>query len=391
MTNWIRKSPRERRIKRGIAVSIALFLVLSMTALAVAFSVRKSTEPTVAPTRPEIAQARALAESGVERAAWALNNPSAGSGLGIPAAQVPARSPFDGSRFFVLGERRGGFTVEVAAGASDNERAVTAVGWTPNNTAPNHAQRKIQARLQLSALGVRVLDPPCALCVNGQVQIAGSADIRSQSNGCGTNPPPSTAVTSTAGIFRSGGANHVYGYGNNRPNEASDIDGAARSAASFTYTPAELAELKAVAQRDGTYFRGARTSIPTQARVIFIDTTTGAPYSRSTPDAEAGSLTLGGKQTYSGLIIVSGPMTLSGRNTFNGLLYALNDLTMTGSITVNGAVVSENRRDTSSTNVDSSATSKNQINFHCGNIRNAGGTVTPLWTVVPGTYRENAG
>lgn len=377
-------------MKRGIAFSTVLFLVLSMTALAVAFSVRKSTEPTVAATRADISQLRALAESGVERAAWALNNPTAGSGLGIPAAQVPARSPFDGSRFFVLDERRGGFTVQVAAGGSQNERAVTAVGWTPSNTAPDRAQRKIQARLQLSALGVRLLDPPCALCVNGQVQIAGRADIRSQSNGCGTNPPPSTAVTSTAGIFRSGGANHVYGYGNNRHNEGSDVDGAARSATSFTYTRAELAQLKAVAQRDGTYFRGARTSLPTQARVIFIDTTTGTPYSRSTPDAEAGSLTLGGSQTYTGLIIVSGPMTLSGRNTFNGLLYALNDLTMTGNITVNGAVVSENRRDTS-TNVDSSATSSNQINFHCGNIRNAGGTVTPTWSVVPGTSREIAG
>ena len=226
--------------------------------------------------------------------------------------------------------------------------------------------------------------------MNGQAQIAGRAEIRSQSNGCGTYPPPSTAVMSTGGIVRTGDATHIYGYGNNRQNEGADVDGAARSATSFTYTRAELAHLKAVAQRDGTYFRGARTSIPTQARVIFIDTTTGTSYSRSTPDAEAGSLTLGGSQTYTGLIIVSGPMTLSGRNTFNGLLYALNNLTMTGNITVNGAVVSENRRDPP-TNVVSPSTSSNQINFHCDNIRSAGGTVTPTWSVVPGTSRDIAG
>src|SRR5688572_10433203 len=389
MANRIGKSSRERRFKR-IGVSTGVFVALSVSALAVAFSVRNSPEPTVTATHAEISLARTLAESGVERAAWALNNPTAGAGLGIPPAQVPARSPFDGSRFFLVDERRGGFTVQVVAGGSQNERAVTAVGWTPNNTAPNRVQRKVQARLQLSALGVRLLDPPCALCVNGQAQIAGRAEIRSQSNGCGTNPPPSTAVMSTGGIVRTGEATHIYGYGNSRHNEGADVDGAARSATSFTYTRAELAHLKAVAQRDGTYFRGARTSIPTQARVIFIDTTTGTSYSRSTPDAEAGSLTLGGTQTYTGLIIVSGPMTLSGRNTFNGLLYALNNLTMTGNITVNGAVVSENRRDPP-TNIVSPSTSSNQIHFHCGNIRSAGGTVTPTWSVVPGTSRDIAG
>ena len=32
---------------------------------------------------------------------------------------------------------------------------------------------------------VRFLDPPCALCVNGNIQVGGSALIDARNNGCG--------------------------------------------------------------------------------------------------------------------------------------------------------------------------------------------------------------
>jgi hypothetical protein len=65
---------------------------------------------------------------------------------------------------------------------------------------------------------------------------------------------------------------------------------------------------------------------------------------------------------------------------------------VSGNVTVNGAVISENRRDTSSTNIDTDFSGNVHMNFNCPNVRNA--TINLLgssWVVKPGNYLETSG
>ncbi|MEX2147569.1 MAG: hypothetical protein WED01_11220 [Candidatus Rokuibacteriota bacterium] len=370
-----------------MALPLAMVLMVSLTALALAFSVLASTEPTIASNHSMTSKARSLAESGVERASWALFNAALTGG--IPADQVPALTPYDGANYFSVGTL-GGFTVQVAAGGIVTERTVTAVGWSPNNTAAVKAHRKVQTILEFTTATVRVFDPPCALCVAGNVQIGGNARVESRSGGCGTAVPPGSAVRAAQTVTVSGSGD-VYGHGNDTRNEANIDWQQGANPAAFTYTPAELARLKEMAKQQGTYYQGARTSLPASG-IVYIDTLDGSEYTADTPDALAGSLTIASNGTFNGIVIVAGSIFITGTNTFDGLIYALNDLTATaGNVTINGAVASENRKDTSSTTVDSAITGSVAVNYDCEKVRNFGGTVIPVWTIKPGTYREIAG
>src|SRR5947209_5594399 len=74
------------RGQRGVALPMALMCLLILTALIVAFSMMAASEPVLANNQLQVAQARAVAESGVERAIWALNNPANASGIPNPLA-----------------------------------------------------------------------------------------------------------------------------------------------------------------------------------------------------------------------------------------------------------------------------------------------------------------
>src|SRR5688572_19933712 len=82
--------------QRGVALPMALMALVIMTALVIAFSVLASTEPTIANNQLRVAQARALAEAGVERALWALTagktiSPAPAGSIAIPMpSPVPA-------------------------------------------------------------------------------------------------------------------------------------------------------------------------------------------------------------------------------------------------------------------------------------------------------------
>ena len=60
------------RNERGIALPMALIVMAILTALMAAFAVLATSEPQIASNQVASAQARALAESGVERVLWAL-------------------------------------------------------------------------------------------------------------------------------------------------------------------------------------------------------------------------------------------------------------------------------------------------------------------------------
>jgi len=348
-----------------------------------AFAVLAQHEPTIAANHSHGQQALQMANSGVERALWALAN--SGNASGIPSSPTTAATPYNGGQYFTV-NTNGGFTVQVTPGSTSSERTVTAIGWSPNNTALNRAHRKVQV---IALAPPPPLNPPCAICVAGSTQVGGSAVVDSRSNGCGGGNPPGTAVQST-GTTSVAGSGDIYGYGDNTKNQ-DGIDYTSGAASSnFLYNQSNIDAFKAIAKQNGTYYQGPTTSIPTTGGVIFIDTLDGSTFSSSTTDSNSGSLTLTGNSTYPGIIIVAGSISLAGNTTFNGLVYALNDITVAGNVTVNGALASENRKDTSSTNIDSSATGSVRVNYHCSNVATGGGTVTlpTAWTIKSQSYAE---
>ena len=84
--------------ERGIALPLSLIVLVLLTSLTLAFLAMSSTEPLIASNLQAGEQALALAEAGVERAIWALNNPTAAApaqGLITPLPASPP-SPYDG-------------------------------------------------------------------------------------------------------------------------------------------------------------------------------------------------------------------------------------------------------------------------------------------------------
>src|SRR5262249_45352554 len=61
--------------KRGVALPMVMMVLLILSTLVVGLSALSATEPTIAGNHLMATQARSLAEAGVERAVWALQNP----------------------------------------------------------------------------------------------------------------------------------------------------------------------------------------------------------------------------------------------------------------------------------------------------------------------------
>jgi hypothetical protein len=377
----------DRRLReRGVALPLAMMMLVSLMALMLAFAVLAQHEPTIAANHSHTQQALQMANSGVERALWALSNSADANG--IPSSPTTAATPYNGSQYFTMNSN-GGFTVQVTPGSTTSERTVTSVGWSPNNTAQNKAHRKVQV---VALAPPPPLNPPCAICVAGSTQVGGNARVDSRNNGCDGGNPPAAAVQSSQTTTVQGSGD-VYGYGDNTKNQEGSDYVSSASSSNFLYNQSNIDALKSIAKSSGTYYQGAVTSIPTSGGVIFIDTLDGTTFSSSTSDSNAGSLTLTGNSTYPGIIIVAGSISLAGNTTFNGLVYSLNDITVAGNVTVNGALVSENRKDTSSTNIDSSATGSTVVNYHCSNVATGGGTVTlpTNWLIKSQSYAEQSG
>src|SRR5256712_9704721 len=172
---------RRRSSESGIAVPMALIVLGLLTTLTLAFLAITVSEPSIAMNQMMNAQARAIAESGLERAIWALSKgetaPGTTGALADPLPS-PVPAPYDGSQYVALGA--GGLIVTVADVATSHERVVTSIGYVPNNTNPI-AIKKIQTVVSK----VKSLDPPCAICAGGenppgtasQIQIGGSASL----------------------------------------------------------------------------------------------------------------------------------------------------------------------------------------------------------------------
>jgi hypothetical protein len=427
--------------QRGVALPMALMMLVILTALMVSFAVLARTEPVIASNQLRVAQARHLAESGVERAIWALTNFTDPAGLPavLPLASPgdntsTATAPYNGATFISGGSlTSGGFTVAVrkdqSVPADQNVREITATGWTPTNDAANpltKAHRRVFVRAKV--IPDVATEAPCALCVKGALSAAGNTTVNGTNTdpNCGGNDKYGaySADTTTLGNNTnfSGGAGP---YAHNQGPAAFE---------GFTYGPSGLDALKALAKKNGTYFgpgypnggftnNGSTTwsgSIAFSSTnmlpngIVFVDTTDGVNLDpTATNTSTMASMTINGNPftglpnpgstlsnvpistspplAFRGMIVSNGFLGISGNMTIQGLVYAVNDFTYNGTGTggIEGQVITNNLRDTSSTSVDSATTGNSQIVFNCTYAK-AFNMIPFTFSMIPGSYRELA-
>jgi hypothetical protein len=386
--------------ERGAALPLALIAMVMLTTLIVAFSVLATTEPLIANNQLAAAQARGIAESGVERALWVLNNSYAGNTSGL-AATFPstAPAPYDGSASVNVdlgGTTVGVYRVTVSApglppGAA-NERKIEAFGFLPSQASP-----RAKHRIEVWVSPFKFPDPPAALSVRGELQVGGNTNISAlDDTSCGAKP--GTFTTGTTDV--QGGSANVFGAdGNATKNEATDISQGQPTAAfdAHLLSDSDLAALKAYAKTQGTYYQGtvafsASNRMPNG--VIFVDSVSGGPVTATSDPSDMANLTIHGNAPSSadgifrGWLIVNGTLAISGNFQMWGFGYVQNDLTYTGTGTgqIVGAMMSRNIQDTSSTTIDTNTGGNASIIYDCKKARGEG--FIPRFIVKAGTYKE---
>jgi hypothetical protein len=411
LTIWLRD-------ERGIALPMSLMALLILSTLVIAFALLATSEPLVATNQKMVAQARAVAESGLERAIWALNNPTDANGIPDPLPG-PVPTPYDGSTgipIIVNGTQIGLAFVTVTNGVNPNERNVVAVGWVPSNTgSASKAHQKIQATVyKFLYMGS---PPPASLTVKGEISVSGNTNVDSRSDtSCGAKDG-----TWSMGSTSSGGSADVYGAdGNSTKNQtALGAPGPITDMRQgvppdlfnqYILKSADLNSLKAMAKASGTYYSGSSVSSLTfnsgnkiPNGIIFIDTVDGLNIDESGPNttdtSKFANVDLHGGAAadpsgiFSGMIVVAGSLAISGDFHMHGLVYVVNDLTYTGTGTgeIDGAVITQNIRDTSTTSIDTNTGGNASVVFNCRYATNPGGRLPQGFTIQPGSYKEVSG
>ena len=393
---------RRHGSEAGIALPMTLILMMLITALTVAFLAFTSTEPVIAANQMANAQARAVAESGIERALWALTkgetDPAANGALADPLVMAnppSADAPYDGNTTFTVGV--GQFKVKVTNGPAANERTIDAIGFVP--TAANPVAIK---KIQTVVTRVKWLDPPCAVCAGGEapiglatrIRVGGSASISAADTGnnyCAGKTPQAAAYSS--GTVTSNG----------NPTLTAPPGGTAAAQAmsqdvmkDWLFSDADMLILKSLAKANGTYYQGSQTwTSPPPNGIIFVDTPSGNPLTATPPSSDLITVDIHGNwsQGWNGWLIVAGSIAISGSTTLSGLIYAQNDIDLhgTGNGAINGAVISTNRVDSQSTNIDTEDVGNAPIGYDCKKVRNGGGSIPQNWFVKPGTFRDLPG
>ncbi|OLB99029.1 MAG: hypothetical protein AUH30_06480 [Candidatus Rokubacteria bacterium 13_1_40CM_68_15] len=380
---------------------LTLIALVILSGLMIAFAVLAQSEPVIAANQYRGAVARALAESAVERAVWALTAGSGVSGgIGPPSNGVVAGPPYDGGTYITIGA--GGFTLKIT-GVSMSEAKIEAVGSTPSNTSTGSAHRKITATLmRFPNFG---LDAPCALCVKGDLEVKGSSTIDARGDtSCGRK-----YGAYTAGTTMTLDAASIWGAtdGNDTGNETTDvvINAPTSDFDAFTLGAHHLAVLKQMARTSGTYigpgsppaggasWTGAATfnaSNPiTRNGIVFVDTISGNPPAASNPDDYANVDFQGtpfSMGDFHGWIIVMGNVIgINASGAIRGLLYVVNDVTSNGGSTpVNGLVIAQNLNASNGSQTDAT------VSFNCANA-NGAGKVPTGWFLTAGSYKEVSG
>jgi len=417
------------RDERGVALPMAMIVLVSITTLMLAFAVLSQTEPIIAHNQLRAGQARAHAEAGFERAVWAL---SQGEGVLVPDGTpgpagslksplpIPTPAPYDGTAFISNGTT-GGYVVAVTSPtpvATPNHRQITSTGWTPTNSVADtrtKSHRRIQATVE--RLPAFAFTTPCALCVRGDLGVGGNALIDATTDvSCGNKKGSLTSgqtVISGSGSVKGADGNAIDNQEGGdflqNQTDASLFNGITLDAGNFKL-------LRALAKKNGTYFgpgypNGTAAGSPAYTGsttfnssnkvkdgIVFVDTVSGTDIptdllAQNPLDFAAvsihGNPFLSGD--FTGWIIVNGSLNISGNMKINGLVYTINDLTYNGTGTgeIKGLAISQNIRDTTATTIssDTSTTGNSRIKFNCNNLNPPPGA--PIgFALVPGTYRE---
>jgi hypothetical protein len=410
--------------QRGVALPMAMIVLVALTSLMLAFALLAQTEPTIAHNQLRVAQARAHAEAGLERAVWALSQgviaPGTNGSLSAPLP-VPTPAPYDGSAFIVNGAT-GGYVVAVTSPdpvGSPNLRQVTSTGWTPTNSVTDtrtKSHRRIQATVE--RFPAFALETPCALCVKGDLGVGGNALVdattdTSCGNKKGAMTAGQTAISGSAQIKGADGDTSANVEGSDYMQNQTDPN----LFKSITMDSGNFKMLRELAKKNGTYFgpgypNGTAAGSPTYTGsvtfnsgnkvkngIIFVDTVSGTdiPTNQSLQNpSDFASVSINGNPflsgDFTGWIVVNGSLNISGNMQVNGLVYAVNDLTYNGTGTgeIRGLAISQNIRDTTATAIssdDTTTTGNSRIKFNCTNLNPPTGAPNGF-ALVPGTYRE---
>jgi hypothetical protein len=412
------------RDERGVALPMAMIVLVLLTTLMVAFALLARTEPVIAHNQQRTSQALAHAEAGFERAVWALSQgviaPGTANSLADPLP-VPTPAPYDGTAFIANGTT-GGYLVTVTAPDVvnfPNQRRITSTGWTPTNAV---ADTRTKSHRQIQGMVERLpafdKDSPCALCVKGDVSIGGNALVDGTAYVTPSCPRRKGAAV-TGGLARSGSA-EIRGDANGTPNEdGSDYlqNVPPDTFNKITLDAGNMKILRDLAKKNGTYFgpgypNGTPAGSPAYTGsvtfnssnkvkngIVFVDTVSGNDIPTDPAQqnaADFASVDIHGNPfvsgDFTGWMVVNGSLAISGNMQMNGLVYAVNDLTYNGTGTgaIIGLAVSTNVRDVTATSIssyDSSTTGNSRIKFNCDNLKPPANA--PIgYALVPGTYRE---
>ena len=327
--------------ERGVALPMALLSLVVIAALILGFSVLSAIEPTIANNQLAVAQARALAEAGVERALWALSNPA--DAQGIPATFTTPPSPYDGGRLMPVaagGYPVGGFRVTVTNGSTAYERQITAVGFVPDDTT---AGRRAIQKITVTALNPQLIvkDPPAALSVQGELRASGTLRVDSRTDGScgpkvGTLARGETSLDDASADIRGAGGD---GTARNRitdaaggliPATAGDIvkNASASVFDAFSLSDADLNALRAFAKVRGTYLQGAvrfgaGNRMPDG--IIVVDGGRVPPSDLASVAIDAGA-PADPSGVWRGWLIVNGSLAVAGEVQLRGFVYAQSTL-----------------------------------------------------------------
>jgi len=402
------------RDERGIALPMAMFALLMLTSLSIAFLALSQSEPVISNNHLRTAQARVLAEAGVEHAIWALSNTGASGITTLPANGVAVSAPYDGLTFLTTSNATGGYTVKITGGrcgaaasvgtctAGDYAAAdydgytftAETEGWVPSVgrstvTGYDASDTRTKSHRKIRVVLIRYpefhLNAPCALCVNGDLRVDGNATITAAADtSCGNKYGTSSLTMSLAGSGSISGASGLGGTAAaNEPGYDYQTGVSSTTfAQNMTLSPSALDSLRQMARDQGTYYSGSTTfnhsnQVPSGKSIVFVDgnvNMSGNPYEGD---------------VFNGWFIVVGSAVVNGNGTINGMLYATNDISSSaGNNVINGLVVSQNS--TNDTLIDTTAGGTMNVNFNCsyasGNLQ-----IKKKFFQRPGSWTEPSG
>jgi hypothetical protein len=421
--------------QRGIALPLALIVLTLLTSMTLAFLAMGATEPVISANLKGGERALALAEAGIERAIWALINPTA-SGL-TNLNEIPGS--YSGQTLFSLtpagqASAAGAFTVSLTGAGPI---LITSHGYIVRDgvALPGHpaqltqsdiaAQRVVRVQVTAGGGGGGGNDTvggaaspgnvtlPGALTVAGSLQMAGSSFIDGKDrapgtpNGCSskfgvtirdkTTLPDGTTVNNS---ITTSGASSIVG----SPTGTQTLTG--NNFNQYLFTADHLAALKALAQSEGTYIKppsNAQFDLTVVNGLMFVDTVDGQLLGTPPDASKLASVKITGMNN-SGWLIVMGSVRIDGNvqyggTTYNGFIYAHNDISYKGSGTggIYGAMLTGNVVDSVSTVVDSDTAGNANVYYDCAAVATGGGGLTQsildalnrrLITINNGTWRE---